>query len=238
MVQVALNGSRFKTDHPHIPTTTEQLCKSARESVNAGAKSVHFHVRDPVGNETLESQFVSIQITGIKTALPDIPLGISTGEWIEPAISKRISLIKKWDVLPDFASVNGHEAGFELIINELLNKGVGIEAGISDIQAAMNYKKSGLLKFCFRILLEPAEQELEKALKNLESIENSLSDSLDEQSILLHGYNKTCWELLKIAGQKEYDCRIGFEDVLTLPTSVLATSNEELVKEASALLGK
>jgi uncharacterized protein (DUF849 family) len=94
MIQVALNGSRLKTDHPYIPTTTEQLCKSARESVNAGAKSIHFHVQDPAGNETLESQFVSMQIAGIKPLLPDIPLGISTGEWIEPAISKRISLIK------------------------------------------------------------------------------------------------------------------------------------------------
>src|SRR6476646_1027034 len=120
MIQVALNGSRLKTDCPGIPITTGQLCVSAMESVVAGAGAIHFHVRDPAGNETLDFQYVSEQVSGIKTVLPDIPLGISTGEWIEPDISKRISLIKKWNVFPDFVSVNGHETGFELVAEELI----------------------------------------------------------------------------------------------------------------------
>jgi uncharacterized protein (DUF849 family) len=238
MIQVALNGSRLKIDHPDIPITTEQLCTSAKESVTVGAEAIHFHVRDPAGKETLDFQYVSEQVSGIKTALPGIPVGISTGEWIEPDLSKRIFLIRTWVILPDFASVNGQEAGFEMVADELLKKGVGIEAGINSLQAAVNFRNSGLLKYCFRILLEPGEQELQKALKNLEAIENFLSGLLDKQSVLLHGYDKTCWELLKIAHQKGYDCRVGFEDVLTLPTGKLASSNLELVQEASAILVK
>jgi len=94
----ALNGNRLKSDHPKIPVTSEELVKSAIESVHAGAKEIHFHVRDREGNESLHSYFVEEQVKAIKRALPNIPVGISTGQWIEPDLNRRITLIRNWEV--------------------------------------------------------------------------------------------------------------------------------------------
>ena len=237
MIKVALNGSRNKIDHPNIPITTAELINSAKASIVAGANAIHFHVHDFEGNETLENSFVREQVNALKNALPGIPIGISTGEWIEPDIINRIGLIKKWEFIPDFVSVNGNEAGFDLVIRELIKKGIRIEAGISSVQAAKNLKDSNLLKHCFRILLEPEDQELTPALNHLESIEKILSDEFAGKSVLLHGYEATCWDLIYVAKKKGYDLRVGFEDTLTLPSGILANNNEELVRELVEITG-
>jgi uncharacterized protein (DUF849 family) len=238
MIIAALNGSRLKSDHPEIPVTSEELAKSAIESVNAGARQIHFHVRDRKGNETLDSYYVEEQVKAIKTVLPHIPVGISTGEWIEPNLNKRITLIKNWHFLPDFVSVNGNENGSEFIIYELLKKNIGIEAGVSDLQAAKFFSESNLLDHCFRLLQEPGEQELPAVMNNLKMIEDCLSGAIKGKSILLHGLDRTCWDILDEAIKKGYDLRIGFEDTLWLRTGEIAHSNAELVREALRTFGK
>jgi uncharacterized protein (DUF849 family) len=238
MIEAALNGSRMKSDHRKIPVTSEELVKSAIESMNAGAKEIHFHVRDGEGNESLDAHLVHEQVYAIKSALPDVHVGISTGQWIEPVLNKRVTLIKNWDYLPDFVSVNGNEDGSELIINELLKKAIRIEAGISDMQAARFFSDSNLLTHCFRILLEPGEQELPVALDNLKMMEDFLSDTWSGKSIILHGLDRTCWDILDVAIKKGYDLRIGFEDTLWLRNGEIALSNLELVRDAVGAFDK
>ncbi len=231
LIIAALNGSRLKSDHPKIPVSSEELVKSATESVLAGAKEIHFHVRDQDGNETLDADFVCKQVHAIKKALPQVPVGISTGQWIEPNLNRRIALIKSWYYLPDFVSVNGNEEGSELIIFELLKKGIKIEAGINDLQAAKFFSQSNLLHHCFRILLEPGEQELPAAMYNLKIMEGCISSSRSGKYILLHGLNLTCWDILDLAIEKGYDLRIGFEDTLWLRGGRTVYSNGDLVRE-------
>jgi uncharacterized protein (DUF849 family) len=235
MIKAALNGRRVKADHANIPITAEELTASAKEVLQFGAKEIHFHVRDSEGNETLEYRFVSDQVKAIKEALPAIPVGISTGEWIEPVITKRIDLIRGWNYLPDFVSVNGDEEGFESIIHEILKKGIRIEAGISNMKAAKSFKELNLLQYCFRILLEPGNQDFPRALSDVEEIENYLSDEFAGKSILLHGFDKTCWAFMHVAKKKEYDCRMGFEDTLTLSNGILAKTNGELIQDVVLL---
>lgn len=238
MIIAALNGSRLKSDHPKLPVSSEELAKSAIESIHAGAKEIHFHVRDGEGNETLDADFVNEQVHVIKTALPRVPVGISTGQWIEPDLSRRIALLKNWHYLPDFASVNGNEEGSDVIIAELLRKGIGIEAGISDLQTAKFFRESNLLKHCFRILLEPGEQELPAALDNLKTMEDCLTDIWMGKPVLLHGFDRTCWDILDVAINKGYDLRIGFEDTLRLRSGEIAHNNAELVREVVSSPGK
>jgi uncharacterized protein (DUF849 family) len=238
IIIAALNGSRLKSDHPKIPVSSEDLVKSAAGCLLAGAKEIHFHVRDQEGNETLDADFVCKQVHAVKTALPHVPVGISTGQWIEPDLSRRIALIKNWYYLPDFVSVNGNEEGSELIIFELLKKGIEIEAGISDLQAAKFFAESNLLNHCFRILLEPGEQELPAAMENLKILEGFLSDSWGGKYVLLHGLNLTCWDILDLAIKKGYVLRIGFEDTLWLRTGGIAHSNGDLVRETVSAFSK
>jgi uncharacterized protein (DUF849 family) len=85
-------------------------------------------------------------------------VGVSSGAWIVPDVSLRLSFIRSWDVLPDFASVKIHEEGALRVIQLLLDKGVGVEARIWTAQAAETLLTSGLDNECLRILIEPAGQ--------------------------------------------------------------------------------
>lgn len=52
---VAPNGARkSKSDHPNLPITTEEIIEEVIECRDAGAAMVHLHVRDPLGQHTLD----------------------------------------------------------------------------------------------------------------------------------------------------------------------------------------
>ena len=88
-IQAVLNGARKKIEPPKIPTFSEEILKDAVESIAVDAKEIHFHVRDLNGNETLDTSFIAENLSLLRKNLGNIPLGISTGEWIEPNFEKR-----------------------------------------------------------------------------------------------------------------------------------------------------
>ena len=110
----------------------------------AGAGAIHVHVRDEDGNESLLDADVANTIDAIRAACPGIPIGIGTGAWIIPDLRHRLAVIRSWRTLPDFASVNLHEAGAAEVIELLLERGVGVEAGIWNAPAAVSLIRSGL----------------------------------------------------------------------------------------------
>ena len=233
MVQAALNGPRTRAEHPAIPMTPAEQATEARASVAAGAGAIHVHVRDKDGNESLADADVAMTIEAIRSACPGIPVGIGTGAWIIPDLHKRLSVIRSWSALPDFASVNLHEAGAAQVMEVLLKRGVGIEAGIWNAPAAVSLVKSGLGDRCLRILLEPAEASC-SAQMNLLQMEAALIGVAPRR--LLHGLGHRTWHLIEMAARRGYDTRIGFEDTLRLPDGTPAASNAELVRAARAII--
>ena len=140
-IQIALNGNR---NDETVPKTTEAIVKSAIKSVKKGAKSIHFHPRDDSGKETLNPKFVDAQITELRSKLKNIPIGISTGNWIEPNLNKRLSQIESWRDLPDFVSINFDKPGFKKVSNVITCKGIKIEVGLNSLQSAKNFTESNL----------------------------------------------------------------------------------------------
>ena len=55
---------------------------------------------------------------------------------------------------------------------------------------------------------------------------------------LLHGLNRTAWDLIDAAVKRGYDTRIGFEDTLMLPNGAQAASNAALATEAVKRAGR
>lgn len=233
MVQVALNGTRSRFDHPAIPITSAQQATEARASVAAGAGAIHVHVRDRHGNESLAAADVDRTIAAIRVSCPDTPIGVGTGAWIIPDLQKRLTAIRSWSTLPDFASVNLHEAGAADVIELLLARGIGVEAGIWNAPAAVSLLRSGLADRCLRILLEPAEASC-SARVNLTQMEDVLIGVARPK--LLHGLGHCAWHLVELAARRRYDTRTGFEDTLKLPDGSLASSNAELVTAARRLV--
>jgi uncharacterized protein (DUF849 family) len=232
MVQVALNGTRTRLDHAAIPLTPAEQATEARASVAAGADAIHVHVRDRDGTESLAPTDVAKTIEAIRISCPGTPVGIGTGAWIIPDLRRRLSVIRSWSTLPDFASVNLHEAGAPDVIELLLARGIGVEAGIWNAPAAVSLIRSGLADRCLRILLEPAEASC-SARVNLLQMEEVLIGVSSPR--LLHGLGHCAWHLVELAARRGYDTRTGFEDTLRLPDGSLAGSNAELVAAARSL---
>lgn len=233
LLQAALNGTRTRTDHPGIPIAPEQQACDARSAVAEGAGAIHVHVRDAFGNESLAPGDVADTLETIRAVCPGVPVGVSTGAWIVPDLSKRLALIHSWELLPDFASVNLHEAGATDVIRLLLDKGVGIEAGIWNAPAAQILLDSDVVDQCLRILIEPAEGS-GNARANLTQIEQALGGR--SRPYLLHGLGASAWEFVELAARRSYDTRMGFEDTLTLPDGSRADSNAALVAAARRIV--
>lgn len=233
MVQAALNGTRTRAEHAAIPVTPAEQATEARASVAAGAGAVHVHVRDANGHESLEPSDVAAAIDAIRLACPATPIGIATGAWIVPDLRRRLALVRSWTTLPDYASVNLHEAGAPQVIELLLERGIGVEAGIWNAPAAVSLIESGFADKCLRILLEPAEASC-SARENLLQIENALAGAKPPR--LLHGLGHCAWRVIELAARRQYDTRSGFEDTLRLPDGSLAASNAELVSAACRLV--
>jgi hypothetical protein len=115
----------------------------------------------------------------------------------------------------------------------LLQKGIGIEAGLLSSLAADVLVDSELLGSCVRQLIEPPDATMERALRTVAAIEDALGRASGPPR-LLHWFEETAWSLLAEARRRGYAARIGLEDVLTRPDGQRAESNAALVRAAGA----
>ena len=118
--------------------------------------------------------------------------------------------------------MNFSEEGATELARLLLSRGVAVEAGLCDADAAEVLGSSGLAARCIRVLIEPQEQEMESALQTASAIEK----------VLLHDTEATAWSMMDEAIARGYGVRIWLEDTLFLPDGSLARNNTELVMEA------
>jgi uncharacterized protein (DUF849 family) len=236
LLKGCLNGTRSRTNHPACPVTPDELARDAADVVAAGIATLHVHPRDEEGRETLAAHHLSEALAAIRAAV-SVPVGVTTGAWFVPEPVDRLRLIEQWEVLPDFASVNFHEEGAVQVAHLLLDRGVGVEAGLWHKHAAAALVDSGLGDRCMRVLLEPMEQSVEDALANVTAIEQVIATVNAGIPRLLHGCERTAWPLLHVAAQRGYEGRIGLEDTLERPDGGKAASNGELATIAARLVG-
>ena len=235
LIKAAINGPRTRAEHPAIPVTAEQQALEATLAVAAGAGAIHVHICNAAERESLAPEDVARTLEAIRASCPSIPVGISTGAWIVPDTSRRLALVRAWEVLPDFASVNVHEVGSLQLIRLLLERGIGVEAGVWNVRAAQALLGGALANECLRILIEPAE-EMGDAKANLEQIEATLGRV--GQPRLLHGVGASAWPLVAMAARRNYATRAGFEDTLTLPDGSRAQNNAALVAAAVRIVAQ
>ncbi|MEU0674560.1 3-keto-5-aminohexanoate cleavage protein [Streptomyces sp. NPDC006172] len=235
MLQVCLNGPRGRTECPTLPVTPDELAVAARTAVAAGAENIHLHAKDSEGRDTLEATAVAAAVDAVRAAVPDIPVGVTTGAWAGSGPQDRVMQIAAWTVLPDHASVNWHEDGAREVAAVLLNRGVGIEAGIfSGTPAARQFLDWPQAHRVLRVLAEVTETAPREALKAADRLLGELEAA--PAPLLLHGQDEAAWSVLRLAAVRGLDTRIGFEDVLHLPDGTPARDNAALVREARSVL--
>ncbi|MET8253620.1 3-keto-5-aminohexanoate cleavage protein [Micromonospora sp. NPDC005197] len=162
MLKACLNGQRSRAAHPAVPVTPTELAADAARCAALGVAAVHVHPRDAAGVESLRPAVIADALTAIRAARPGLPVGVSTGAWIEPDPAARVAAVRSWPVLPDFASVNAHEPGAEGVAAALHERGVLVEVGLWTLDAVKAYRSWRVP--VGRILVECMAQEAPVAL--------------------------------------------------------------------------
>lgn len=226
LLQAALNGSR---DHPALPRTPAELAKEARMAVNAGAQSVHLHPYDEHGFETFAAEPCAAALRAVRSACPGVTISFSTSESIEPDPSKRRSFIASWTELPDLVTANMGEEGILELCELLIERGIGVEAGLLSLSDARRFVASGIAPRCTRVMVEPLDPEPDDAVAHAEAIEQVIVTGGVRLEQVHHGDGIASWAVTRRAAARGYGIRTGLEDTPVLPDGRSASGNGELV---------
>lgn len=235
LIKACLNGSRAPGSHPALPLTPAELAAAASTAVLAGAGAVHVHPRAADGSQSHSPQDVAAAVTAIRAACPGLPVGVTTGAWIARDPARRLDEVARWYVLPDFASVNWFEDGALDLARLLVQRGVGVEAGIGTVADARTFAASGIADRCLRVLVEVRERDGMDAVRLAAAIEEALVAGGVQIPRLHHGFGPDTWRVLAAAFERGRDVRIGLEDTLTMPDGTEAPDNAALVAAAVSL---
>ncbi|MFC0006252.1 3-keto-5-aminohexanoate cleavage protein [Micromonospora siamensis] len=230
MLKACLNGGRGRDEHPAVPLTPTELAADAARCAAAGVAAVHIHPRDDTGAESLDAEPVAAAVTAIRAARPGLPVGVSTGAWIEKDPADRVAAVHAWTVLPDFASVNAHEEGAEIVAEALHERGVEVEAGLWTPAAVEAYR--GWRVPALRLLIECMTQDRERALADAAAMLDLVPSGVQ---VLLHAEGAAVWPVLAEAVRRGLATRIGLEDTVELPDGSPAPDNAALVRAARDL---
>ncbi|MFG2059977.1 3-keto-5-aminohexanoate cleavage protein [Micromonospora sp. NPDC048871] len=231
MLQGCLNGNRARDSHPALPLSPAELAADAARCAGLGVAAVHVHPRTAEGVESLRPEVVADALVAIRAAVPGLPVGVSTGAWMEPDPQARVAAVQSWPVLPDFASVNAHEPGAEAVARALHERGVMVEAGLWTSPAVEAYL--GWRVPVGRVLVECMAPAPDDALAEAAAMLDALPPG--GPGVLLHAEGAGVWAVLAEAVRRGLATRIGLEDTLWLPDGSPAPDNAALVAAATAL---
>jgi uncharacterized protein (DUF849 family) len=229
VLKAAINGARRAGSHPALPLSVEELAEDAARCVGAGAGAIHLHPRDADRQETLAQRDVDETVRAVRAAA-GVPIGVTTGAWIEADPKRRVELVSAWHE-PDMASVNLNEAGSEEVLHALLYAGIGVEAAVWSVDDVDRLAASGGADRLLRVLVEiirPVDDPAAEA----RSIEQRLDHFGITAPRLHHGTGPATWTVLQQAIGLGRDIRIGLEDTFVLPDGTDAPSNAALVTAA------
>jgi uncharacterized protein (DUF849 family) len=175
LLEVALNGHRTAEDHPAVPRTPEEIAREARTSVDAGGQVLHIHAYGGDGRETLKEAPCAAMLRAVRRACPGVPISGTTAAYLAPDPEQRLALVSEWTELPDLVTANQGEEGIVELCEHLLERGVGIEAGLLEGADAEVFVESRIAHRCTRVLVEPLDADPETAVTHAAAIEEVLA---------------------------------------------------------------
>lgn len=232
LLEAALNGSRV---HPRVPRPPAELATAARACVAAGARVLHLHPFDAAGQETLAAEPCATALRAVRAACPGIPISLSTSAAIEPDPRRR-EMVAAWMLLPELVTANQGEAGIHELCDDLLARGVGIEAGLLSLADADAFVHSGLAPRCVRVLIEPLDADPQEAAIGAGAMEEVLERAGITLPQVHHGDGIASWAVNERALHRGHGIRTGLEDTPVLPDGQVAPDNVALVRAAAAMI--
>lgn len=235
MIQCALNGGYSREDHPEVPVTLEQLVADAVACHQAGAVSVHLHPRRPAdGVESLAAETHDPVVAAIRAAAPDLEISCSTQEDIDVGgASDRAAAVRAWRSPPDVVSLNLAEDGAVELGSVLLERGIGIEAGLFTLDQTDLLLAAPWAAAIRRVLVEVI-------FEHEDAVAVDLARAIDERVAVLgrprlwHGDGRANWAVVAAGLSAGVDVRVGLEDTLIGRDGGPAPANAVQVAQAIA----
>jgi uncharacterized protein (DUF849 family) len=162
-------------------------------------------------------------------------VSLSTSAGIEPDPRRRLEQVARWTVLPELVTANQGEPGIRELCDELIARGVGIEAGLLSAADAEAFVRSGLGDRCVRALVEPLDADPAQAVAHAAKMEEILVAAGISLEQVHHGDGVASWAVNKRALERGHGIRTGLEDTTVLPDGRPAADNATLVRAAAAM---
>jgi uncharacterized protein (DUF849 family) len=238
VIQCAMNGGRRREDHPLVPVTLEQLVADALACRAAGAPSVHLHPRRPAdGKQTLEAHPHGAVVAAIRKAAPGLEISGSNAEEIDLGDAPdRIAAVRAWTDPPDVVSLNLAEAGSVELGAALLERGIGIEAGVFTLADADRLLAAPWAGSVHRVLVETIFEHDDAAAVALARAIDARVAGLGRPR-LWHGDERATWAVVDAGLAAGVDVRVGLEDTLVGRDGGPAPGNAEQVADTVARAG-
>lgn len=232
-LQAALNGAR---DHPAVPRTPAQIARAAAAAMAAGAQSVHVHAFDDAGAQSLAAEHVAAVLLAVRAACPGLPISMTTTAEAETDPGRRHQLVAGWTELPDLVTANQGEAGIVELCGLLVERGIGVEAGLLSLEDAHAFVRAGVAGRCARVTVEPLDADPAAAVAHAAAIEEQVIRAGIALPQVHHGDEVASWSVNRRAIPRGHGIRTGLEDTSQLPDGRQAENNAQLVATAAALL--
>ena len=118
----------------------------------------------------------------------------------------------------------------------LLEREIGIEAGLLSLEDAHAFVASGVAPRCVRAMVEPLDAEPDDAVAQAAAMELVLADGGVTLEQVHHGDGIASWAVNRRAAARGHGIRTGLEDTPVLPDGRTASGNGELVTAAAEIL--
>lgn len=236
LLKACLNGARARDEHPAVPRTPDEIASEARAAVDAGAAVLHLHPYDASGRETFAAEPCAAALRTVRAACPGVPISLSTSAEIEADPQRRLELIAGWTALPELVTANQGERGIVALCEHLITRGVGIEAGLLELDDAHAFVAAGIAERCARVLLEPLDAEPDVAVAHAAAMEQVLADAHIGLPQVHHGDMVATWHVMERGLTRGHGIRVGLEDTTVLRDGSRPAGNGELVRAAAAMI--
>lgn len=246
-IMVAPNGARKTTaDHPAIPVTIDSLVAVASSCFDAGAKAMHFHVRDENQHHVLDAGLYKEAIVELRRSVPGLHLQMTTesvGRY-NPEDMRKVTE----DVMCEGVSIGIIEMIPDgKITDEIIRFYQMLVASDIRVQHICYYPEH--IELLSRLLAQaglPREElwvlftigHYSGRISDPQTIPDFVKTLRDENIQADWGvcaFDKEEESCLKMAVQHGGSVRVGFENSMVMPDGTIATDNVQKVELAAHL---
>jgi 3-keto-5-aminohexanoate cleavage enzyme len=248
LITVAPTGAETaKESCPQLPTTPEELARTAKDCERAGAAMIHLHVRDREHRPTLDLPLLREWVAAVREST-DLIVQLSTGGSVHDPLDQRLKVL---DAAPDACSLTMGTTNFgdDVFSNPwpfvcelyqlIQERGVVPEFELFDLGQV-----HAMRRLLDRFGLPAAGKVHVDLVMGVPGGMNGTTDALvaavhdlppETTSWSATGIGRSTLSVMLASLSKGGHLRVGMEDVLTISKGVPVESNAQLVERAAAI---